>query len=110
MNRVGGGRLDLVAGTASVLALAMLGVYVSIIHQQHDQPAPWAVAALVVGAAAAGYGAVGSRAHRRASLLLAGATLLALGALAILSIGLPILLAGALCVVAAGRRRGAPGS
>jgi hypothetical protein len=98
--------VDLLAGTASVLALGMLGVYVSIIREQRDEPALWAVAALLVGAAAAGYGTVGRAPHRRASLVLAGVTLLGLGALAILTIGLPILLAGGLCVLAAMRHPG----
>jgi hypothetical protein len=101
---VGRARLDLVAGTASVLALAMLGLYVWIIREQHGELALWAVGALLLGALAAAYGAVGSSPHRRASLVLAGVTLLALGTLAILSIGLPILLAGALCVIASMRQ------
>jgi hypothetical protein len=101
-------RIDLVAATASLLALAMLAVYLVVIRQQDGEPALWAVAALVFGAAAAGYGAVPAFRHRRAALLLAGLVLVALGMLAILSIGLPILVAGALCFVGFARRRQAP--
>lgn len=98
-------RLDGVALAGSVLALAMLVVYLSVIRQEDDQPAAWAVAALVLGAGAAGYGAVRTAPGRRAALLLAGLGLVVLGVLAILSIGLPILFAGALCLVAALRQR-----
>src|SRR3954452_7863158 len=105
---VGRARLDLLAGTASVLALAVLGLYVWIIREQQGELALWAVGALLLGATAAGYGAVRSSPHRRASLVVAGVTLLALGALAILSIGLPILLAGALCVTASMRQSPVP--
>jgi hypothetical protein len=99
-------RIDLVAAAASSLAVAMVVVYLVVIHQQDGDPALWAVAALVVGAVAAGYGAVRAFHHRRAALLLAGLVLVALGLLAILSIGLPILLAGVLCFVAFARQRG----
>lgn len=102
------GRLDPIAVTAAVLALGMLVVYLSIMWQQDGQPAVWVVAVFVVAAAAAGYGAVVTSRYRRASLLLAGLVLLVLGVLAILSIGLPILAAGALCLIAAARQRPAP--
>ena len=101
-------RLDPVAVTAAVLALAMLVVYLSIIWQQDGEPAAWAVAALIVGAPAAGYGAVVTFPYRRASLLLAGLVLVVLVVLARFSIGLPILVAGALCLVAVMRQRSAP--
>ena len=65
----------------------------------------WAVAALVVGAAAAGVGAVVAFPYRRASLAGAALLLILLGLLAILTIGLPILLSGALCLVAGWRSR-----
>lgn len=51
-------RLDRAAVAASVLALAMLIVYLSVIRQQEGQPAAWAVSALIIGAGAAAYGAV----------------------------------------------------
>jgi hypothetical protein len=97
---MGRARLDRVAVAASVLALAMLVVYLSVIRQQEGQPAAWAVAASIIGAGAAGYGAVVTAPYRRAALLLAGLVLVVLGGLAILTIGLPILVAGALCLVA----------
>jgi hypothetical protein len=101
-------RIDPFAVAASVLAGVMLFVYLSVIRQQDGDPAGWFVAALAVGAAAAGCGAVRGWPHRRASLVLAGLVLLPLGLLAILSIGLPVLLAGVLSLVAAGRATAAP--
>jgi hypothetical protein len=99
---------SLAAGAASLLALVMLVAYLALIQQQDGEPAVWAVAALLVGAATAGYGALGSVPYRRASLLVGGVVLGALGMLAILSIGLPIVAAGVLCFVAAARPTPAP--
>jgi hypothetical protein len=101
---MGRGRLDAIAVAASLLAMAMLVAYVSVIRQQGGEPATWAIAALIGGAATAAYGAVVVAPYRRAALMLAGLSLMALGVLAILSIGLPILAAGALCLVAAARQ------
>ena len=105
---MGRGRLDAVAVAASVLAVAMVVVYLAVIRQQEGEPAVWAVAVLVGGAAAAAYGAAGSAPYRRAALVFAGLALMSLGVLAILSIGLPILVAGALCLIAAMRQRSSP--
>ena len=101
---MGRGRLDAIAVAASVLAVAMVVVYLAVIRQQEGEPAAWAVAVLIGGAAAAAYGAVVAAPYRRAALVLAGLALLALGLLAILTIGLPILMAGALCLLAAVRQ------
>ncbi len=102
---MGRARQNLFAVAASMLALVMLFVYLMVIRQQDGQPAVWAVAILVLGAAAAGYGAVARAPYRRGVLLFAGGALAVLGVLAILTIGLPILVAGALCLVAAVRQR-----
>lgn len=96
-------RFDLLAAAASVLALVMLVVYVSVIREQGGEVAPWAVVVLVAGAAGAAYGSVRASPHRWAVLVAAGVLLVALGVLALLTIGLPILLAGLLCLVSAGR-------
>lgn len=99
-------RWDPFAAAASVLAFTLLVVYLWVIRQQQDEPpAVWAVAALVVGAAAAGVGAVVAFPYRRASLAGAALLLILLGLLAILTIGLPILLSGALYLVAGWRSR-----
>ena len=97
-------RLDAFAVVASVLATVMVIVYSTVTREQGGEPAAWAVAALVGGAAAAAYGAVRTVPYRRSALVLAGLVLFAMGVLAILSIGLPILLAGVLSLAAAVRR------
>ena len=102
-------RWDPFAATASAMALTMLVVYLWVIGQQQEEgPAVWAVAALIVGAAAAGLGAIVAFPYRGAALATAAVVLIGLGFLAILTIGLPILVAGTLCVVAGWRSRPAP--
>ena len=102
-------RWDPFAATASALALTMLLVYLWVIRQQQEEaPAAWAVAALIVGAVAAGMGAVVAFPYRRACLAVAAVVLILLGLLAILTIGLPILVAGTLCIVAGWRSRPEP--
>ena len=101
-------RLDPVAVAASTLALAMLVVYLSVIRQQQGDPAAWVIAALIIGSAAAGYGAGVASPYRRSSLVLAALVLFVLGLAAILTVGLPILVAGVLCLVAVLRQ--APGA
>jgi len=96
-------RLDLVAVVAAVLALVIIVVYLWIMRQESDRPVLWFLAALILGAAAAGYGAITASPHRGAALLLAGVVLAVMGVLAILSIGFPILVAGALCLFSAAR-------
>jgi hypothetical protein len=109
LNAMRRARWDPFAAAASALALIMLLVYLWVIRQQQDEPpAAWAVAALVVGAAAAGLGAVVAFPYRRAALAVAAVVLILLGLLAILTIGLPILVAGALCIVAGWRSRPEP--
>ena len=98
-------RIDLVAAAAAVLAVAMAVVYVRLMAQQGDRPLWWVLAVLLAGAGAAAYGALATGVRRTTALVGAGVVLFALGVLAILSIGLPILLAGALSLVAALRRR-----
>lgn len=102
-------RFDLLAAAASVLALVTLVVYVSVIRQQGGEVAVWAVAFLVAGTAAAAYGSVQTSPHRRTALVAAAVLLVALGVLALLTIGLPILLAGVLCLVSAARAPAPPG-
>lgn len=104
LNGMGGVRFDPWAVAGSLLAAAMTVAYAAIMRQQGDDPAAWFVGALGIGALAAGYGAVMPAPHRRPALALAVVLLLFCGLLAILTIGLPILVAGALVVVASLRR------
>lgn len=91
----------LLAAASATIALTMLVVYLLLIAHQGNEPAIWFLAALGVAILLAAYGATGP--HRTA-LIAAGALLIALGLVGILSIGLPILVAGVLAMVAAARR------
>ena len=94
------------AAVAAAIALLMNGVYLWLIHQQGNSPAIWFVAGLAVGALLAVYGALRT-ARRRPALIASGVLLLGLGLVAILTIGLPIVLAGLLAIVAASLTGGA---
>jgi uncharacterized membrane protein YecN with MAPEG domain len=83
----------------------MMIVYVLVMRQQGDTPLIWVLGLLGCGALLSAYGASRTLPHRRAALLASGAMLSVLGLLAILSIGLPILVAGVLSVVAASTPR-----
>jgi hypothetical protein len=92
------------AVAAALVAATMAAVYVVVMQGQDDRPLLWVLAVLVGGALASAYGASVRARHRRLVLVVAGAALALLGLLAILSIGLPILLAGGLALLAAARR------
>jgi hypothetical protein len=100
--------VDLVAVTAGFLAGAMAAVYVGVMRDQGDQPLLWVLLILVVSAVAVLFGARLGAPRRRAVLSTAGAALLLLGLVSILTIGLPILAAGALALLAGLRH--VPGS
>jgi drug/metabolite transporter (DMT)-like permease len=88
---------------AAVIALLMNGVYLSLIHQQGDSPAIWFVAGLTMAGLLALYGALRTARGRRPALIASGVLLLGLGLAAILTIGLSIILAGLLAIIAAAR-------
>jgi hypothetical protein len=96
-------RLDPLALTAALLAFGMAIAYVWTMYQQGDTPVAWFLALLVLGAALAGYGSRLTTTRRRAALLVASPLLAALGLVSIFSFGAPILVAGALCLLAAVR-------
>jgi hypothetical protein len=93
--------MRIMSAAAAAIALVMLVVYLAVIQAQEDSPAVWFVVALAVAGLLAAYGA--SRRFRPA-LLASGALLLVLGLLGILTIGLPLIVAGALAIAAAVRR------
>jgi hypothetical protein len=99
---------DLLAAAPAVIAVLVLGLYVGLMWQQGEQPVAWVVAVLAAAAVLAGYGVLRTARRRRWALTASGVLLAVLGLLAILSIGLPILVAGVLALAAAardGRRR-----
>jgi hypothetical protein len=98
-------RLDFVALAASALSFAITVLYLYLVATEHGTPTWWALVLLVIGAAGSGYAVRMSAPYRRLALSVSGLCLLALGYVALFSIGMPLLLAGALCVSAALRAR-----
>jgi hypothetical protein len=98
---------DPLAATAVAIALVMLVFYVALIRQQEDQPAVWFVAGLALAVVLAAYGVNRAAGQRTPALATAGMIMVVFGVLGILSIGLPVLVAGVLALVAA--VRSAPG-
>jgi hypothetical protein len=98
-------RLDLLALSGCALSAAVTVLYVFLVTTQGAAPAWWAVLVLVVAIGCSGYGMRVAAPYRRTALIISGVGLIALGYLALLSIGLPLLLAGSLCVAAALRAR-----
>jgi len=101
MNRRG--RWDLLAAIAATIALVMIGLYIGLISQQGGQVAVWFLAGLSVAAFQAIYGVPRAAPRRTLALAVSGVLLAVLGLLGILSIGLPILVAGGLALLAAAR-------
>lgn len=98
-------RLDLLPLTACVLTLAVTVLYLLLVRLENGHATRWAVAILVLAVAGTAYASARRAPLRRAVLVACVLGLAALGYLAILSIGLPLLLAAALCVVAVLRGR-----
>ena len=94
-------RVDLFALAAAGLAAAVTVMYLFLVHAQGDRPSWWAVAVLAVAVLGAAYGVPPDAPYRRVPLVVAAVGLALLGFLALFSIGLPLLLSAALCVLAA---------
>jgi predicted membrane metal-binding protein len=94
-------RVDLFALAAAVLAGALTVMYVFLVHSQGNRPAWWAVGILSVAVLGAAYGVRLRAPYRLYPLVVASVGLFLLGFLALFSIGLPLMLAAVLCVVAA---------
>jgi hypothetical protein len=96
-------RVDLLAVAGSVVALADAALYLVVIREQQGEAAVWVVATLLTAAGCAAYAAPRRSPQRRVVLGGCAVVLGALGLLALLSVGLPILVAAALCLAAAVR-------
>ena len=94
-------RVDLFALAAALLSAAVTVMYLFLVHSQGDQPPWWAVGILAGSSLGAAYGVRPRAPYRRLPLLVAALGLVLLGFVALFSIGLPLLLSAALCVVAA---------
>lgn len=106
---------QVLAAIAVTITVADAGLAVWLIVRQHDVPAAWFLTALCVAALLGVYGVVRAAPWQTAALGLGGAILVVLGVLAILSVGMPLIIAGLLlwiaAVLGAGRhRRGQPAS
>jgi hypothetical protein len=102
------GGWDVLAAVAAAIVLVMIGVYVWLIRQEDGEIAVWFVAGLGAAAVLAIYGGVRTRPWRVGALTTAGIVMLVLGVFGILSIGLPIIAAGVLTMIAASRARTHP--
>ncbi len=94
-------RVDLFALAAAVLTAAITVMYLFLVHSQGGQPSWWAVGILTLAALGAAYGVRPRARYRRGPLVVSAVFLFLLGFVALFSIGLPLLLAAVLCVVAA---------
>jgi hypothetical protein len=90
--------LDLVALLAAAISIVMAYVYVKLMHAEDDEPLAWVLIVLGTSALLTAYGVRLSASHRRIALTVAAVELLILGVLAILTIGLPIVVAGVLAL------------
>jgi hypothetical protein len=95
---------DFASLLAALIALVMAGMYIKVMNSQCDDPQAWVLIVLAVGAALTSYGTWRDAPYRTVSLTVAAVGLLALGVLAILTIGLPILIAGGLALWASQRQ------
>jgi hypothetical protein len=96
---------DRLALLASLLCAATGVGYVWLIEHQGDQPVAWFLSGLVVSMLLAVYGAATAVPMRTAALTISGTVLVVLGILGLPSIGLPVLVAGALVLAAGVRSR-----
>jgi hypothetical protein len=96
-------RWDPIAAIAALIAVIMIGVYAAVLSRQDDQPVVWFAAGLLAATLLAAYGAARAAPRRRTALSVSGSMMVALGILGLLSIGLPILGAGLLALIAAAR-------
>jgi hypothetical protein len=97
-----------VAGRLALVVLALtlltLGTYVALIVTQGGAPVAWFVGGLLLAALLAVHAWRTTR-RRTAALVVAGVLLCVLGYLALASIGLPLLAAGVIALLAAARAR-----
>jgi uncharacterized membrane protein len=97
--------LDPLAIVAAVTASALITLNLLLTN---GDPAPGYLAAHIGATALTTYGTFRTAPHRRAALALAGAALVVLGLLAILSTGLLLVLAGGMALLATSRPEPAP--
>lgn len=85
----------------AAIALAVDVGYLRLIDSQGNEPVAWFVVGLVLAAAAACYGAWRDAPQRGSALNASGIILVVLGLLGLMSVGLPLLIAGVIAFYAA---------
>jgi hypothetical protein len=98
------GRADPAAIAAAVVAGGVAVTYVWLMRQENDQPVAWFLGGLVLSMLLCGYGSARVP-LRRTSLAAAGGIMVVIGWLGIFSVGLPVLVAGIVALLAAARPR-----
>jgi hypothetical protein len=82
----------------------MLGLYLALIRHQGDEGvAVWFVVGLAAAALLSIYGIARRAPGRRLALIVSGVVMVLLGIAGLLTIGLPVILAGVIALVAASR-------
>jgi len=94
-------RVDLLCVAAAVLVFAVVFFYLVLVAQEGGRPTLWAVALLTLCGAGAIYASRRTSWGRRSVAGLSGTVLIFLGYLTLFSVGVPLVLAAALCLVAA---------
>ena len=97
---------DPTAAAAAAITAVMMVLYLALIGGQGGQPAAWFVAGLATAGLLCLYAVRRAAPRRRLALAASAVLLLVFGVLGLLSIGLPIVVAGVLAAVAAARDRG----
>ena len=94
---------DLRAIVAGTITTAVAIGYLLVMRAQEDTPALWFLTGLVIAVILLGYSSNRDAGRRRPALTLAGVDLLGLGIVGLASIGFPLVCAGVLALVSAGR-------
>jgi hypothetical protein len=93
--------VDLLCVAAAVLVFAVVFFYLVLVVQEGSRPTLWAVALLTLSGAGAVYASRRVAWGRRSVAGLSGTVMIFLGYLTLFSIGIPLVLAATLCIVAA---------
>ena len=94
---------DLRAIVAGTVTAAVATGYLLVMRAEGDTPALWFITGLVIAVILLAYSASLGAGRRRPALTLAGVDLLGLGIVGLASIGFPLVCAGVLALISAGR-------
>jgi hypothetical protein len=94
---------DILALIASLLTVVITVIYVWAIEHQGGRPVAWFLGVMVMCALLGAYGVATVAPRRATALTISGVILVLLGILGLASIGIPMLGAGALALLAAAR-------